>query len=425
MFTQLSINGNPHYIALADTGQYPGSIIRRLASGRVVELSQAPVDLETGLEQQPVDLAQIAAELRDLIKTVSAQFVGRDELTTAFVTAAIAGESTFVYGPPGTAKTAVASALVEAINGSLWRTLLNPDITRDDIYGAIDPMALKAGQWTRNWSSFATADVAILDEIWKASPQVNNIFLDGLEERKVRAGDTEKRIPLVTALAMSNEIPDDSERQAVYDRFLVRLTVTYMRDPGDFETMLTASAGACHLTSNVTTDHLRLMAGAAELLAMFPPADLMDTLKDLWREIGQNGRSVSDRRWRKTLKLACANALLNGETPGAHHLDVARWTLWTDLDDEPEIRNLVLSKTDPVAGSVLDCEALMADLNKAAAGLNRQDVTSRASVAGKGRRLIKQVDAVLATNGAGKYASRLEAIKTQAGLLVDTVLESM
>lgn len=426
MWTQIKINGSFSYVALVNTtGIDPSKIIRHLASGRAVELSDGIVTGALSPDDTYVDLASIASEIRKVMKSVSQQFVGRDELITAFVTAAVAGEHTFVYGPPGTAKTAVAGAIVEAISGKLWRTLLNADITRDDIYGAIDPNSLKVGKWARSWASFATADVAILDEIWKASPQVNNIFLDGLEERRVRAGDCEQRIPLVTALAMSNELPEDSERQAVYDRFLVRLTVQYMRDPRDFESMLIASAGNTSIASQVTTDHLRLMAAVAELLALHPSPQLMDGMKELWRELGQNGRSVSDRRWRKTLKLACANALLQGETLDAHHLDVARWTLWQELDEEQEIRNLVLSKTDPVAGSVLDCESLLAELNQVVGNLGTMEVAERARVAGKARQLTKKASAVITQNGGKKYEGRLNVVISQAQEIVSKVLDLM
>src|SRR5262245_14284162 len=140
MWTEIVINGTSHIVSLADD-EAVGNPIRSLASGRAFELTDA-----NGLSGA-VDLKSVAYEIRSLMKSVAAQFVGRDELIQAFVTAGIAGEHTFVYGPPGTAKTAVAGGVVEAIGGRLWRTLLNADITRDDIYGAIDPQSLKAGKW--------------------------------------------------------------------------------------------------------------------------------------------------------------------------------------------------------------------------------------------------------------------------------------
>ncbi len=61
-------------------------------------------------------------------------------------------------------------------------------------------------------------------------------------------------IPLISAIAASNEIPDDKAVQAAYDRFLVRLSVGYVRDPEDFRATLTSNAGG---TNHARVDHDR------------------------------------------------------------------------------------------------------------------------------------------------------------------------
>lgn len=416
MYTQLS---NGKIVALGTfPGIDPSKVIRTLFSGQAVELSDV-----TSLDPaDQVDLSKVASNLRQLIKLVSGQFVGRDELVEAFTTGLVAGEHTFVLGPPGTAKTAVASGLTKGIGGNLWRIVMNQDVPRDSLLGTIDPQALQGGKWTRRWSSLATCDVAVVDEVWKSSGQNANILLDALEERRVREGDCEHRMNLISALAMSNEVPEDSERQAVYDRFLIRLTVQYIKDVSSFESMLTADAGQTVISQFVTTDELRLMGAAAELLALDPPQDVTNTIKALWRELGQNGRSVSDRRWRKTLKLTMAYSLLMGEVPSARHCSVAKWTLWQDVDEEPEVRKLVMSKTDPLAGEVLNLEAMMADLLKAKDTLNANDLQAKSEITGKAGKLIDKVEKTLSLNGIGTYKDKLDGIKQQAGDLIMTVI---
>jgi MoxR-like ATPase len=266
---------------------------------------------------QPADLNHIATALRSLCDQAAAQFVARGELAEAVAVALASAEHLFVFGPPGTAKSSLLRCFASGIGGKFFRILLNPDITREDLVGPLDPAAVQQGEWRRKWSKFATADIALLDEVWKAS-QVSNMMLDGLEERRVAEGDEDRPIPLISAIAASNEIPDDKAVRAAYDRFLVRLSVGYIRDPDEFRSMLTANAGTQVMAPSITTSDIRLLAAAAEALAFNPPQDMVDKLIEIWQTIGQG--QLSDRRWEKTLKLAMAYALLCGEAPEPRHL---------------------------------------------------------------------------------------------------------
>jgi hypothetical protein len=174
----------------------------------------------------------------------------------------------------------------------------------------------------------------------------------------------------------------------------------------------------------VTPDEIRLLAACIEAHALLlPPQDLVDGVMELWREVGQNGRAISDRRWRKTLKLAVASAWLAGETPTPRHLAVGRWTLWAEPDEEREIRDVVLGLTDPVASDVLDTEALLADLKAAAAGLAGLDLSGRAEIAGKARKLVTRVDGLLIDPAANGYRARLDAVRGAANTIVGEVLD--
>ena len=367
-------------------------------------------------------LAALTAALRQLRDQVTCQFVARAEMVEAVLTALVAGEHVFVYGPPGTAKSSVLRSLASGFGGKFFRIVLNPDITREDVIGPLDPAAVRNGQWRRKIGNFAAADLAFLDEVWKASPQVANMLLDGLEERLITDGDQDFAITLISAVAASNEVPDDKALRAAYDRFLVRLSVGYLHDPADFQAMLT-TVGAAPVPAVITASDLRTLNQAVSQLAQNPPAALIDKTAELWREIGQ-GR-LSDRRWKKTLKLAVASALLNDEPPSARHLGVARWTLWTEPDEETAVRNKVLGLTDPVASDVLDCEALLADLKAKGVNLAGMKLQERAEVAGKARKLMGRVDKLSGSPDAKAYVSRLSAVKAAANELVTQVLDLM
>ncbi len=367
-------------------------------------------------------LAQIAAQLRVLRDQAAAQFVARAEMAEAVAVALAANEHVFVYGPPGTAKSSLLRTFASGIGGKFFRIVLNPDITREDVVGPLDPAAVRNGEWRRKWSKFATSEIAFLDEIWKASPQVANMLLDGLEERLVTDGDDDLPIPLISAVAASNEVPDDKALRAAYDRFQVRLSLDYIHDPDDFRAMLT-SVGAVPVAPLLTADDLRTIGKVAELMALNPPPEVTEQLVELWRQIGV-GR-ISDRRWKKTLKMAMAYALLCDEPPAPRHLGVARWTLWSEPDEETSIRNTVLALTDPAASDVLDCEALLADLKLKAGTLQGAKLQERAEIAGKARKLVAKSQKLAASPEAKAYTPRLTAVANEATAIVNQVVDLM
>jgi len=403
---------NSHTITL---GPAPSQPARRLLSGRAWA---APA---TQPAPNPVDLAQTAANLRQLGDLVNAQFVDRAEMVEATLTALAAGEHCFIYGPPGTAKTALIETITRGVGGVFGERQITAETTTDEIFGPIDAVAFSQGQYTRRWAGIGVADIFYINEVWEASSTVTNIFKTALESRLVHDGDLTRPIPLLSAIADSNHIPAEKNQQADWDRFLIRLMVNYIKDGGFFAQMLTADAGGVQIPVLSSPDELRLLAAASELAALTPPAPLQEAVLDLWRELGQNGRSVSDRRWRRTLKLACASALLHGESPEPRHLSVARWTLWNEIEERGDISDLVMSKCDPVAGQVLNIEAFLADLKQARATVDRGDAVGRQDIIAKGRRLSREAKA-LAPQANG-YKGRLEAVVSQADQIWNEVLD--
>lgn len=425
MYTSIKFNSSQTTIALIGAKGLKTILANRPSPPRSLFNGQAVVlPNSDGLDPaEKIDLEEVSQNLRNLIQQVSGNFVQRDEMIEASVCALVAGEHCFFLGPPGTAKTAVESQLVQGIGGRIWQILMNQDIVKDAMFGTIDPIAYQNGKWERVWSGIATCDLALIDEVWKGSGQVLNSLLKILENRKAYEGDTEIDVPLLSVVAMSNEIPDDSDRQAIYDRFLIRLTVGYIKDIAGFRQMLVADAGTVAIDQAANTDELKLMAAAAEFWALHPPSGLQDVMDSLWKDIGVNGRAVSDRRWRKTLKLACAYALLQGEEPDGIHAKVARWTLWQDPDEEKDIRKLVLSKIDPFGGEILDIEALFAELKDISQQIAPTDNLAKSDFSTKkGGRLVNKIKDALAKPGIDEHRARLEKIKYQAEELILSVI---
>jgi MoxR-like ATPase len=394
---------------------------RRLLQGRASLLPDgAAIDLPAEGERDLLELAGRLASLRD---QVAARFVAREELAQAVACAIACGEHVFVLSPPGAAKSAFLRAFAEGIGGRFFRVVLNPDIPREAIFGAIDPQALAEGRWRRHWEGLAICHLALLDEVFKASPQVLNMLLDALEERRVSGAGEEVVIPLLSALCASNEAPEEPELRAVYDRLLVRLPVGYVQDPVSFRRLLLADAGATPVAQAMTAEEAALLAAAVEAMASHVPAEVVDALVNIWAEM--RDRAISDRRWRRSLKVATAQALLAGKLrPEPRDLSVLRWVLWTDPQEEKEVRDLVLGMTDPLAGRVLDLEALLQDLLRRLESLGPQATAEEKTRLLREARSLRE-EAFSLLPQAGAHRERVETVAQRAQGIVEQILEGL
>jgi len=333
---------------------------KRLMGGRAYMHTEIPAN---GTE---VDVFVVASKIKQLQQDVAKNFIGRDELSQAISLAIVIGEHLFVEGAPGTAKSSLLRLFAEGIGGDFWRVVMNPDLPRDELVGTLDPNALAQGQWRRNWAGVATCDIAFIDEIWKSSPQVINILLDALEERRVSSGGEDINIPLLTAMSASNEFPDKRESHAAFDRFLLRVLVDYVNDMDLFKLMLFAEAGTVPITIVATANEVRLVAAYAEVMAKNAgsiPIDVLDTILSFRREFAHLG--VSDRRWQKLVKAICGMALLDGTpTPTPRHAMCARWIVLSEKADAKDITAKVYALCDPMAGVVLTLEGALIDLQE-------------------------------------------------------------
>jgi MoxR-like ATPase len=81
-----------------------------------------------------------------------------------------------------------------------------------------------------------TAEVAFVDEIFKANSAILNALLTLLNERLFDNGNQRLPVPLLCLVGASNELPESEELDALYDRFLIRRTVAQVSE--DFRVTL-------------------------------------------------------------------------------------------------------------------------------------------------------------------------------------------
>ena len=166
-------------------------------------------------------------QIKSLLKIISEGIYEKQHILAMSLLCAVGGESIFLLGPPGTAKSLVARRLKLIFReGKSFEYLMSRFSTPDEIFGPVSISLLKnEDRYERVVDGFLpTADVVFLDEIWKAGPSIQNALLTAINERIFQNGRNTLNLPMKALIAASNELPaEDEGLEALWDRFLVRM----------------------------------------------------------------------------------------------------------------------------------------------------------------------------------------------------------
>ena len=285
----------------------------------------------------PADLTGRLRKLRDALLT---GLVERDVAIRLALLAALTGEHLLLVGPPGTAKSVLARRLHLAFkDATYFERLLTKFSVPEELFGPLSIKALEQDRYQRQTESYLpTAAIAFLDEIFKANSAILNALLTLLNEREFDNGTRRERTPLISVVGASNELPDGEELDALFDRFLLRLHVGYVTDDG-FATLLNLRGESRpEVDTAVQLSAADILAVQAASSAVAVPPDVIALLRSWRRWCAEQSIEVSDRRWRKVVKLLQVSALTNGRAV------VSVWDAWLlqhCLWSEPEQRESV------------------------------------------------------------------------------------
>lgn len=277
----------------------------------------------------------LEAELR-------AAFPERDAAIRALLVAAVAGEHAFILGPPGTGKSLLSRTMAGAFGSTYWEKLMTRFTTPEEVFGPVKLSALQQDRFARAMDGYLpSAEVVFLDEVWKANSAIANALLTALNERIVHDDGAAKRIPLLTCVAASNELPEGSELDAIYDRFLVRLVVDYISDDAAFVSMLTAAPPSVTARVDIRAEQ----ATARTVTVSQPTIDALIALRTACRKAGI---VVSDRRWRQCLNLVRAAAHIDGRAvTEPEDLEILESVLWRKPDERGTVGRIVQETISP------------------------------------------------------------------------------
>ncbi|PID65344.1 MAG: ATPase [Gammaproteobacteria bacterium] len=289
----------------------------------------------------------------ELIETISADMYEREEIIAVALLGALCGQNTFLYGPPGTAKSLISRRVASAFQApAYFEYLMNRFSTPEEVFGPVSIRALKEDIYTRKTKHYLpTAEFAFLDEIWKASPAILNTLLQIINERIFRNGDEIQNAPLKALISASNETPEsDQGLEALYDRFIIRLSVEPIVEANNFNRLLVNKPNQSNITVAddllVKADEWKQWGKAIHTVKISPETlHIVHLIRnaiagaDELREV-----YISDRRWQRAAILMKASAFFNGRD-ATNHSDalILQYCLWTLAENREPIQKIVFT----------------------------------------------------------------------------------
>lgn len=280
--------------------------------------------------------------LRKIIEELRSRLFERDEVIEGALCALLTGNHMLIIGPPGTAKSQLVHEVCKRIDGARYfQWLLTKFTTPEEIFGAVSLKGLENDEYRRVINGkIPEAHIAFLDEVFKASSSILNTLLTIMNERIFYNSTDVVQVPLISLFGASNELPsEEDELEALYDRFLLRYVVDYVKEDFRFLKMLHTEEIDEGVTS-ITLDEIQKCQSHVNDIPV--PQHVIKLVSRLRSELKKKGIVLSDRRYKQSISLLRSKAYLSGRDEVIESdLNILENVLWRDPGEVGEIKAVI------------------------------------------------------------------------------------
>jgi MoxR-like ATPase len=261
-------------------------------------------------------------------------------------------------GEPGVAKSLMSRTFMQHVDGAeMFEVLMAKDTPSDQVLGPVSLLALEKDEFRRiTTNKLPEAEVAFLDEIFKANSTVLNALLSIINERIFHNNGHSMTVPLWTCIGASNELPgtDRQDLNAFRDRFGVTKMVEHVRTTDGLKqviegqiTRARANAPAIEKTMLTKAEIEAMQVAATEVNV---PPNVMKALAELRTRAEGENLTISVRRLYEGVKLMqAAAALTKRDEVTTEDMKVFEHVLWSDPEDHGTAYELTLEYAGAVA----------------------------------------------------------------------------
>ncbi|MCH7322057.1 AAA family ATPase [Solibacillus sp. MA9] len=283
----------------------------------------------------------MSKQLQNIQQKLNERFYDREEEIEALLTALLSKQHLLFIGPAGTGKSVLSSMLGEIVEESRYfQHLLTPFSTPEELFGVLSLKDLEQGVYKRNVSNMLPeAHFAFIDEIFKANSAILNSLLTLINERIYYNNGVPIPAPLMTIVGSSNEYIEEGEGlEALFDRFLLRYEVNYIREQDTFIAML-KDQNPSHIPKMTMQELCEHQTRVANIT-------ISDTIYQAIAKIRQALQDVgirpSDRRFKQSLSILRAKAYLSGRSEVIHaDLFIMANILWETIDQKNATQEII------------------------------------------------------------------------------------
>ena len=175
-----------------------------------------------------MDARNTVADLREQVRReLDGVVVGYDEALDLLLVAAVAGGHVLIEGPPGVAKTLMASAIARVLGVGFRRVQFTPDTPPEEITGRT---STRGGETTFRPGAVFT-NVLLADEINRTPPRTQAALLEAMQERHVTVEGRTHWLP-TPFMVIATQNPYEQAGifplpESQLDRFLFKIHLDY------------------------------------------------------------------------------------------------------------------------------------------------------------------------------------------------------
>lgn len=290
-------------------------------------------------------------KIKKIQSELSSYFVERDEEIKGLTLAILSDANVFLLGKPGVGKSKMVKQWHKHITDSnYFKYLLSQFTVPEELTGPVSLSKLKEDKYVRNTKGMLPeAHTVVLEEIFKASSAIINFLLGILNEREFFNGGKKQKVPILSLVATSNEMPDpDGDLAAAIDRFILKYEVKDVEERSNYLKMMDS-----YLTGGEepeTTISLKEVEQARDYVDTVPVSTgVQNILITLLSKLKDKGIRVSGRKLNQSMRILKANAFLRGRDEVLKEdLDILQHSYWETPQQIKTVKNVILDLINPV-----------------------------------------------------------------------------